>query len=106
MLALPILRQMTKQQPSHNKMYFIYLKSSGAISPPVQFGKPDDRSLNKETDCGIGSGVKWNANDLFYAPDEEFPEHFARTAPLGKYSINNDTIEENTEWVEEEDDNE
>lgn len=81
-------------------MYFLYLKSNGVISPPVKRGKPDDRSLNKKADCGMGSGVKWNANDLFYASDEEFPDDFARTASLGKYYVDGNEIKENLDWEE------
>lgn len=91
-------------------MYFIYRKDNGEISPPVRFGQPSQRALNKEADCELGSGIKWENVDLFYAPDEEFPEDFARTAPLGKYYVDihnaDEHIEENLDWVEEEDDNE
>ena len=83
-------------------MYFIYLKSNGAISPPVRKGKPDDRSLNKEENCGIGGGVKWDANDLFYAPDDEFPNDFQKWASTGKYYVENDEIKENLDWIEPE----
>lgn len=85
-------------------MYFIYLKSSGAISPPVRFGKPDDRSLNKEANCGIGSGVKWGTNDLFYAEDSEFPDDFQEWAADGKYYIDVEVtpheVKENEAWEE------
>ena len=88
-------------------MYFIYLKSSGAISPPIRRGKPDDRTLNKEADCGIGGGVRWDNNDLFYAPDDEFPDDFQKWASTGKYYVINNEIKENLGWIEpmEEDDN-
>jgi len=83
-------------------MYFLYLKSNGEISVPIRQGEPDNRTVNKEVNCGIGSGVKWENVDLFYAPDEEFPEDFARTAPLGKYNIQNGIVEETIGWVEPE----
>ncbi|HEC63809.1 MAG TPA: hypothetical protein ENI23_00780 [bacterium] len=83
-------------------MYFLYLKSNGEISLPVRTGKPDQQTLNKERECGIGSGIKWENVDLFYSPDEEFPEDFVRTAPLGKYFITGDEITENTDWEEPE----
>lgn len=50
-------------------MYFLYLKSNGKISVPIRIGEPDIKTLNKEADCGIGSGVKWENVDLFYAPE-------------------------------------
>lgn len=68
----------------------------------MKFGKPDDRSLNKEADCGIGGGVKWDANDLFYEEDSKFPEDFIRTAPLGKYFIENNDVIEDLTWREDE----
>lgn len=87
-------------------MHFIYLKSSGAISPPVKLGKPDDRTLNKEADCGIGFGVKWGTNDSFYAPDDEFPDDFQKWAATGKYYVDVNVspceIKENLDWVEPE----
>ena len=60
--------------------------------------------MNKERDCEIGSGIKWENVDFFYAPDDEFPEGFARTAPLGKYYVDTNTgiTEENLDWVEPE----
>ena len=87
-------------------MYFLYLKTTGAISTPIHRGLPSQRALNKEVDCDIGSGIKWENVDLFYAPDEEFPDDFARTAPLGKYYVENNDIKENLDWMEpeEEDD--
>ena len=83
-------------------MYFIYLKTSGAISNPVCKGEPDSRSLDKEPECGVGSGVKWDDNDLFYAPDDEFPDDFQEWAATGKYYVDNDEIKENLDWVEPE----
>jgi len=83
-------------------MYFLYLKSNGEISPPVKFGKPDQRSLSKEADCGIGGGVKWENVDLFYAPDDEFPDDFQKWAAIGKYYVNADEIKENLDWQEPE----
>lgn len=82
-------------------MYFLYLKSSGEIIVPIRSGQPDKRSLSKKPDCGIGGGVKWENVDLFYS-DEEFPKDFVRTAPLGKYYIENNEIKENPDWVEPE----
>ena len=85
-------------------MYFIYLKSNGAISDPVKTGKPDDRTMNKEADCGIGSGMKWDTNDLFYAPDGEFPDDFQEWAATGKYFVDTSVspceIIENEDWEE------
>jgi len=83
-------------------MYFLYLKSTGAISVPIRSGKPDERTLNKEADCGIGSGVKWENVDLFYAPDEEFADDFKEWAAEGKYYISNDEVKENLKWVKPE----
>lgn len=89
-------------------MYFLYLKSNGAISPPIHKGEPDARTLNKESDCELGFGIKWDNVDLFYAPDDEFPDDFIKTAPQawgeferGKYYVENDEIKENTEWYPE-----
>ena len=82
-------------------MYFLYLKDNGEISMPIRLGQPSQRALNKEVDCEIGSGIKWENVDLFYSPDEEFPKDFVRTAPLGKYFITDDKITENTDWIEE-----
>ena len=81
-------------------MYFLYHKQTGEISPPIRKGEPSERAINKERDCEIGSGIKWENVDLFYAPDSEFPEDFAKTAPLGKYYINLETgeVEENPGW--------
>ena len=81
-------------------MYFLYLKSTGAISPPIRSGKPDERTLNKEIDCGIGGGVKWENVDLFYAPDEEFSGDFQEWAGEGKYYISGDEVKENVDWVQ------
>ncbi len=83
-------------------MYFLFLKESGRIGPPIRRGEPDGKTLNKEANCGIGSGVKWENVDLFYAPDEEFPDDFARTAPLGKYYVDGNEIKENLDWTEPE----
>ena len=83
-------------------MYFLYRKDNGEISPPVRSGTPSQRVLNKEVNCEIGSGIKWENVDLFYAPDEDFPEDFVRTAPLGKYYVDEDTVYEDTKWAEPE----
>ena len=83
-------------------MYFLYLKSNGEISLPVRMGRPDQRTLDKEPDCGIGGGVKWENVDLFYAPDEEFPDDFQKWAPEGKYYVDDDEIKENLDWEEPE----
>lgn len=85
-------------------MYFLYRKDNGEISPPVKSGQPDQRTLDKEVNCGIGSGVKWENVDLFYSLDENFPKDFFRTAPLGKYYIKNDEIEEDKTWEESDED--
>jgi len=65
-------------------------------------GRPDQRTLDKEPDCGIGGGVKWENVDLFYAPDEEFPDDFQKWAPEGKYYVDDDEIKENLDWEEPE----
>jgi len=83
-------------------MYFIYLKSTGAISPPIRMGEPDETTLNRESNCGIGGGVKWDTNDLFYAPDEEFPKDFRDTAGEGKYKVKNGEILEVDGWEPQE----
>lgn len=83
-------------------MFFLYLKSNGEIIVPIHKGEPSIRALNKEVDCEIGSGIKWGNVDLFYSPDEEFPDDFARTAPLGKYYIDSNEIKENLDWIEPE----
>ncbi len=83
-------------------MHFLYLKLNGEISPPTKFGEPGQKTLNKEANCDIGSGVKWENVDLFYAPDNEFPEDFQRWAATGKYYVENDEIKENLDWVEPE----
>ncbi len=83
-------------------MYFLYRKDNGEISPPVRFGQPSQKALDKNINCEIGSGIKWENVDLFYSPDDEFPDDFARTAPLGKYFITDNEITENTDWVEPE----
>lgn len=81
-------------------MYFLYHKKTGEISVPTRIGQPSEKAINKERDCEIGSGIKWENVDLFYAPDSEFPEDFTENAPLGKYYINLETeeVEENKEW--------
>lgn len=81
-------------------MYFLYRKDNGEISLPVKFGQPDQRTLNKERKCGIGSGVKWENVDLFYASDEEFPDDFQRWATEGKYYVDGDEVKENLDWKE------
>lgn len=85
-------------------MYFLFRKTDGQISVPIRKGEPDLRTLNKEPDCGIGSGVKWENVDLFYAPDEEFddPKDFQKWAPEGKYYIDNGEIKETAGWEEPE----
>jgi len=83
-------------------MYFLYLKSNGEIVVPIHSGQPSQWALEKKPVCELGSGVKWENVDLFYAPDEEFPEDFARTAPLGKYYIENNEVKENLDWEEPE----
>ncbi len=82
-------------------MYFLYLKSNGEIIVPVRLGHPDKRTIAKEPDCGIGSGIKWHNVELFYS-DEEFPDDFVRTAPLGKYYIEDNEVKENADWIEPE----
>ena len=79
-------------------MYFLYLKSSGAVSPPVKKGEPEEAAINKDLKCSLGSGIKWNNVDLFYTPDDEFPEDFKETVLLGKYYIKNDEVKENLDW--------
>lgn len=83
-------------------MYFLYLKSNGEIIVPIRQSEPDINTLNKEVNCNIGSGVKWENVDLFYSPDEEFPDDFVRTAPLGKYYVDGNEIKENLDWEEPE----
>lgn len=83
-------------------MFFLYLKSSGKISPPIRHGEPSQRALNKEANCEIGSGIKWQNLDLFYAPDEQFPEDFQKWAATGKYYVDGNEIKENLDWVEPE----
>lgn len=87
-------------------MYFLYLKDSGKIGEPIRRGKPDYKTINKERECGIGSGVKWENVDLFYSPDDEFPDDFARTAPLGKYYIDGNEVKEKLDWKESEEEEE
>ena len=81
-------------------MYFLYLKSNGEIIVPIRQGQPDHKTINKEVNCEIGSGIKWENVDLFYSPDEEFPDDFARTASLGKYYIDGNEVKENLDWEE------
>lgn len=83
-------------------MFFLYMKTNGEIIIPVRAGEPDDKTTNKEANCGIGSGVKWDNVELFYAPDEEFAEDFVRTAPLGKYYIKNNEVKKRIGWKEPE----
>ncbi len=85
-------------------MFFLYLKENGEIIIPIRQGEPDDKTIKKETNCGIGSGVKWDNVDLFYASDEEFddPRDFIKWAPQGKYYIENNEIKENPGWQEPE----
>lgn len=81
-------------------MYFLYLKSNGEISPPIRYGEPSQKTLNKGSDCEIGSGIKWQNVDLFYAPDEEFPEDFQEWATTDKYYVDGNEIKENLDWME------
>ena len=85
-------------------MYFLYKKSDGRISVPVRRGEPDFKTLNKEPNCGIGGGVKWENVDLFYAPDEDFDEHedFQKWAAEGKYYIDNGEVKKTAGWEEPE----
>lgn len=83
-------------------MYFLYLKQTSEIIVPIRTCEPDKRTLNKEPDCGIGGGVKWQNVDLFYAPDEEFPADFQEWAATGKYYIDRGEIKENLAWVKPE----
>lgn len=83
-------------------MFFLYLKSNGKIIVPIRQGEPDRKTIDKEKECGIGSGIKWENVDLFYSPDEKFPDDFARTAPLGKYYVDGNEIKENLDWEEPE----
>jgi len=81
-------------------MYFLYLKSTGAISPPIRSGQPSEKALAKEKDCEIGGGIKWENVDLFYAPDEEFPDDFKEWADKRKYYVDGDEVKENLKWVQ------
>jgi hypothetical protein len=83
-------------------MYFLYRKDNGKISLPVKHGEPSRRALNKESNCEIGSGIKWQNVDLFYAPDGEFPEDFQKWAATGKYYVDGSEIKENLDWIEPE----
>jgi len=60
---------------------------------------PGQRTLDKEEDCEIGSGIKWENVDLFYAPDSEFPDDFKEWADTGKYYVAGDEIKEDMDWV-------
>lgn len=86
-------------------MYFLFFKvthiQAGQIMQPVK-GEPDIASVSKESNCSLGRGVHWENVDLFYAPDEEFPEDFQKWAATGKYYVENDKAEENLDWVEPE----
>lgn len=84
-------------------MYFLYVKSDGSIWN-IRRGKPETAVLNKEENCSLGRGVKWDNVDLFYAPDEDFPKDFFRTAPLGKYYVKNEEVEESKDWEEPDED--
>lgn len=83
-------------------MFFLYLKLNGEISEPIHRGEPSQRTLDKNINCEIGSSIKWENVDLFYSPDEEFPDDFVRTAPLGKYYVDSNEIKENLDWIESE----
>lgn len=83
-------------------MYFLYRKDSGEISPPIKYGEPDQHTLNKKSNCGIGSGIKWDNVNLFYAPDKEFPEDFQKWVATGKYHVDDNEIKENLGWIEPE----
>ena len=83
-------------------MYFLYLKSKGEISSPIKKGEPEAAAINKELNCSLGSGIKWDNVDLFYALDNEFPEGFYETASLGKYYFEAGEIKENLSWKPEE----
>jgi len=83
-------------------MYFLYLKLNGQISIPIKYGEPGKKTLNKESDCDLGSGIKWANVDLFYSPTDEFPEDFQKWAATGKYYVDGNEIVENLDWVEPE----
>lgn len=88
-------------------MFFLYLKSTGQIVPPIHKGEPSNQALNKELNCELGSGIKWENVDLFFAPDEDFEElddgsDFHKWATTGKYYIENNEIKENLDWEEPE----
>ena len=80
-------------------MFFLYLKSDGKISLPVIPSDPDMETLAKESVTQLGSGIKWENVDVFYAPDEEFPEDFREYAPQGKYYVEDGEIKETPNWV-------
>lgn len=80
-------------------MYLIYLKSNGQITSRRK-GEPEQAVLDKEPDCSLGAGIKWNNVNLFYAPDEEFPKDFMQTQ--GKYYVENDELKEVPDWEPEE----
>jgi len=85
-------------------MYFLYHKQTGEISPPIRKGEPSQKAVAKESDCEIGSGIKWENVELFYAPDSEFPDDFGDTADKGKYYVDlqAEEIRENKDWQPEE----
>ena len=80
-------------------MYFLYLKSNGTISPPVKRGEPEIAATDKELNCNLGSGIKWDNVDLFYSPDGEFTDDFIETAPQGKYYVENNEVKEDLTWT-------
>ena len=79
-------------------MFFLYLKTTGAVSPPVIKGEPDAATLAKESVTRLGSGIKWQNVDTFYALDEEFPEDFRKYAPQDKYYVEDGEIKEIPGW--------
>ena len=85
-------------------MHFLYLKSTGAISPPIKKGEPEVETVDKKLVCSLGSGVKWGSVDLFYAPDSEFADDFIETAPQGKYFVKGNAVEEDLNWAPQEED--
>lgn len=80
-------------------MYFLYLKADGTISPPVKSGEPESATIDKELNCSLGSGIKWDNVDVFYADDSEFTNDFIETASQGQYYIENNTVKENLDWT-------
>jgi len=79
-------------------MYFLYSKSNGEISLPIKKGEPEADAINKELNCSLGSGIKWDNVEIFYAPDDEFSGDFFETASQGKYYIEADEVIENIYW--------